>query len=190
MNLFEEAKYIHNNKRLTESVIFHEVESDEVEDVSDWAILDNDRWFADGDGLLLEENRTYRELIFSKNHETAIHRALEDFEGEELLEELRRITGLEYVEDELSDYPGGWQKIYYPKGAFTQEEIDWFSDAYFGNYTAYATVDDSVDPQYIWVFDSDKRRPEEIIAADTGLPVSEVAIKKIKGYKQVPIYED
>ncbi len=190
MNMFEEAKYINNNKRLTESVIFHEVDSDEVEDVSDWAILDNDKWFANGDGLILEENGDYRELIFSKNHETAIHRALEDFEGEELLEELRRITGLEYVEDELSDYPGGWQKIYYPKGAFDEEDLGWFSDAYFGNYTAYATVDDNVDPQYIWVFDSDKRRPEEIIAADTGLPVSEVVIKKIKGYKQVPIYED
>ena len=190
MSLFEEAKYINNNKKLTESIIFHEVDEDEVEDVLDWAIFDNDTWFADGDGIILEKNRDYRELIFSKNHETAIHRALEDFEGEELLQRLKEITGLDYIEDQIKSDSGDWQPIYYPKGKFTQKNLDWFSDAYFGQYTAYITDDENVSPQYICVFDSDRRRPEEIIAADTGLPASEVVIKKIKGYKQVPIYED
>ena len=195
MNLFEEAKYIYSN-RLTEEGrdvhIFLQVDDKDVDDISDW-IFENDMWYGNGDGLILKENIHYNELIFSKNHERVIHDTLEEFEGEELLQELKKITGLDYAEYTIEGRAWGEQQtLYYPVKVFNQDNIEGFEDLYFGMYDEYKAADKEDEDEYphIFVFDHEKRTPEEVIAAETGLPKDKVVIKKIKGYKQVPIYED
>ena len=183
-------RYTVSRKALKEEVekhIFYEV--DEPEDVSDWAIFDNDKWFGRGDGIILEENWDYPERIFSEKHEQQIHNALDELEGKELLAELKKITGLDYVKDQIHGY-NTWQDIYYPKKDFDKEDIDWFESVYFGDYVAYQTEEEDIDPPYIWYFGSERRSPEQVIAAETRLPKESIIIKHIKGYKQVPIYDD
>lgn len=173
-----------------EKHIFYEVPDDEIPyDMSEFVFEDDGLFGKDGkDGLIIDGHGDFTTLIYSQDHEDEINELLHSYyDSDEIVEELKKITGKNYIADQFRGYSqSDWVNVYYPEGEFSDEWITYLSDAYMGCYYAYR----SDDGELVFITDSDKRNPKQIIADDMGYEPSQIILKKFTGYTKTPNYED
>lgn len=171
-------------------VVFDEVgEEDYLQwDVQDW-YFDDDSLYGDDytDGIIIEGNRWFNSMIYSRNHEKEIKEILEYYADSEILSELEKVTGKEYASRDINGYSqSDWNVLYYPVGEFSEEQLNEIEDAYFGKYDIYRHRGDA--EVWVPVFHSDNRPVKKIISDYTGYPESDIVVRKISGYTKTPNY--
>lgn len=157
-------------------------------DVQDWYFGDDGLYGADyTDGIIIEGNRWFNSMIYSRNHEKEIKEILEYYADSEILSELKKVTGKEYASRDINGYSqSDWNVLYYPVGEFSEKWLNEIEDAYFGKYDIYVNRDD--EGEWVPVFHSDNRPVKEIISEYTGYPESDIVVRKISGYTRTPNY--
>lgn len=171
-------------------VVFDELGEEDYSqwDVSDWYFIDDGLYGADyTDGIIIEGNRWFNSMIYSRNHEKEIKEILEYYADSEILSELKKVTGKEYASRDINGYSqSDWNVMYYPVGEFSEEWLNQIEDAYFGKYDIYMNRDD--EDEWVPVFHSDNRPVKKIISEYTGYPESDIVVRKISGYTKTPNY--
>lgn len=105
---------------------------------------------------------------------------------------LKKATGKNYKKRTIRGYTqGDWNTLFYPEGT-SDKTLDTIEDMYMGNYNVFFTEEKDVEPNYVYVLDSQLRGQddvEDIIARETGLSPDGIEVKQISGYSSDPIYE-
>lgn len=181
-----QAERLNESRKLKENKDFNVFTEIEYDNIWDWHEDDESLYGKDGKfGLIVTGNRNFQEFFYVRERLEDIKEAFEEYDGQELLDKLKEITGKEYVETQFSGYSqGDWQNAYYPKDEFTDERIKILNDSYMGKYQVF----EDIDGDTFVVYDSLNKSIKDQIAEEAGVPVEKIRIKSISGYTQTPNY--
>jgi hypothetical protein len=140
-------------------------------------------------------NRNYREFGDETLIDIIEGNYYDDIDGYdyEVLDKLKKVTGKEWVRDEVIGYSqGDWNLIYYVKDEVSQEQLDEIENFYMGKVSEFTVVeeDDEESIYHVYVPDSIVWKGKKSICDYLGLDINTTTVYEDDGYERVIKYKE
>lgn len=119
-----------------------------------------------------------------------------DYEDEDVgydyepLEELKKITGVEYQKTQITGYSqSDWNNLYYQKGT-NEDVLNWLETFYMGKYDEFINDESeilAIPHDIVW---KGSKAIKEYISKEFGYDVDKLVVKKFKDYTKIANYDD
>ena len=120
-----------------------------------------------------------------------------DYEDEEfgynydILEELEKVTGMQYETFEIKGYSQGeWNIVYLPKDENNSKYVEWIETLFFGKYDEYYNKEYwriKIPHSISW---KGAEAIKKEIASETDLTMDEITLQNFTGYSRIANYEE